>query len=323
MERQQLPNQQSATYGPETPEGKDYLRSVGLSIAQAQRAKQAEDAGRAGPNPQPPELKAPRGDILQNLMAGSETQTQTPSESQPPSDNDAAGRIQQLLAEKKDYEARSVTEAASRSQMESELAELRKERETREQRGIIRDALVAEGQSSADFDGDGAPLNVEGTIDKIMAKLNLQKNGITANESTMDPEVASIVEERKIMTELTALAPDISMTAAQMSALVEARKASPGLSAVESIAVAQMRQPSLFPMTDRRGFDPQVHNTTTPTGATSSSRIPPSTDQREAEFLSHAVKSSGEERTMAAQAALSQNPHVRRAFNHIHRTVGT
>lgn len=274
-------------------------------MAKAAAAKSKELEGDADPDPN---LEAPQGDAEGESLSESEPQARA----QQPSGGNAASRIQELIGQNKQLVEERDVAIATRKTEEQELAAYRKERESQEIGDIIRNALQGEGRSEEDFPSD------EGISSDAIAKIVAALQGAKPEAAAKDGDVGILMEERKVVKELSAVAPDLQLTAAQTGAVAELRRENSNLTVVEALTLAEMRQPSLFPDVDKRGFDPQIHGTTKPRGK-STSRKPPSSKQREAEHLTTAAKTTGEERMLHGLAALSQNPTVRGAYKHMHR----
>ncbi len=300
MDSQQQGSQESADQAQVIP-GKEFLRGVAADILKAQHAASSGETGegQAGPT----DLEAPQGDATETALAPSEPQ----APAHQPDGGNAASRIQQLLAENKQLKGERDADVATRQSDATELADYRKEKDSRDMREAIREALQGEGRSEEE--GSYGRDDTDAVVEKVVAVLAV-KNGMPDDDGTN-----IIMEERKVLRELSAIAPELQLNPAQLDAVATMRQKSPGLDAVEALALAEMRQPSLFPAADRRGPDPQTHSTTRPRGR-SSSRTPETTKQREVKHLNAAFSTQGDERQANAMAALSQNPTVQKALNH-------
>ena len=164
---------------------------------------------------------------------------QTPSESIP------AERFEQVIGQRN--EAREEN-----TRLTQELATLRDDKANAE----IVEAVQAEVQKGQN--GDLAQVifdAVEQIVDKRIGNVDLASLAETSDRLGLADHLPGLNKE-------------------QAGAIRDLQKTSPDLTPPEAAMWAKVRNPSLFPEEDRRGFQPGVHSSTIPSGA-SPTRQPP------------------------------------------------
>lgn len=165
---------------------------------------------------------------------------QTPSESIP------AERFEQVIGQRNEAREKMAT-------LEQELATLR-DRKANEEIVQAVQSEVEKGQN-----GDLAQV-IYDTVEKLVER------------RIGDVDLSSLAET----SDRLGLADKLpGLNKGQADSIREIQKTSPDLSADEAALLAKVRNPSLFPEDDRRGFQPGIHGSTIPSGASPARQPPP------------------------------------------------
>lgn len=173
-------------------------------------------------------------------------------------------RLEEVVAERDSYREQLGQMADASKKEREELASLRQrvqeaERQERIEKRLLEDPSLKELE-------DADPDTRQAAIARIVAEETLA----AGQRSEPDPVLREIAAERELLRE----APDMDFSRAQLAALSEI-KAETSLGIQECMALASVRQPSLFSQSDERGYDDARHSAPVPNGESSPNRSEP------------------------------------------------